>query len=190
MMLLEMRFSSNTACKAIAILQTCQPSSLVVHTDTFVCFRGTTTISDVLHDAQFRQFSTPVGRVHSGFRKLYRSLHHELRYSTPPPTVVAGHSMGGALAVLYAFDLYSRGLTPPEVYVFGMPKIADSTFLKRYDAALGARTYRVQNLLDVIPTLPPFDNYHHVGTFVNCTFDRGSWLQNHDLENYYASLLE
>jgi hypothetical protein len=69
--------------------------------------------------------------------------------------VVTGHSKGGALAVATALWLHeelaeSRNLTL-ECFSFAGPMAGNLAFVRRYDAALAARTRRIVNPLDVVP---------------------------------------
>src|SRR5207247_802771 len=74
----------------------------------------------------------------------------------PNSTVsVTGHSKGGALSVTTALWLAEEWahLHPAkiEAYSFAGPTPGNEAFKKRYDAALGDRTYRVVNPRYVVP---------------------------------------
>jgi len=59
------------------------------------------------------------------------------------PVLVTGHSHGGQLAVIAADDFCRRKKRrPTAVYVFGMPRVGDADFAKRYNDTLGNTTYR------------------------------------------------
>lgn len=80
--------------------------------------------------------------------------------STPP--VVVGHSLGGALATLYAADVSSVNINPT-VYTLASPRVGDTAFATAYDQAISTN-YRIYNWPDLVPSFPkdPFDNYQHV----------------------------
>jgi Lipase (class 3) len=50
----------------------------------------------------------------------------ELKLATPPPVFIAGHSLGAAEAVLYAYDRVERALPVDGIYVFGCPRPGNS----------------------------------------------------------------
>jgi hypothetical protein len=68
---------------------------------------------------------------------------------------VCGHSLGGALATVVASDLAgSQIVGSPTVYTFASPAVGEKTFATWYDA-LVPNSYRIYNLPDIVPTLPP-----------------------------------
>ncbi|HFX1080044.1 TPA: hypothetical protein ACIDZX_001607 [Pseudomonas aeruginosa] len=86
---------------------------------------------------------------------------------------ITGHSLGGALAILFATKL--RSYHPEEVkenlelvVTFGSPAVGLPAF-KRFYGELGEKTVRLINNSDAVPFTPPF-LYQHVGSEV--------WLQN------------
>ncbi len=86
---------------------------------------------------------------------------------------ITGHSLGGALAILFATKL--RSLHPDKVkenlesvITFGSPAVGLLAFKKFY-GELGEKTVRLINSSDAVPFTPPF-LYQHVGAEV--------WLQN------------
>jgi hypothetical protein len=86
------------------------------------------------------------------------------RGATPPPggkkLFIAGHSRGGAFAVLAAVALAHAGLNDeaiPDVagvYTFGQPRVGNEGFFEAY-TALGIPLYRFVNRDDPIPGVPP-----------------------------------
>lgn len=63
-----------------------------------------------------------------------------------------GHSLGGAIAQIQYQLLLRQISSPTQVYTFGCPRVGDATFA----AAFGIRKlFRVENLNDPIPSLPP-----------------------------------
>jgi predicted lipase len=79
--------------------------------------------------------------------------------------VITGHSLGGALASLAAFDLKQiTGITSKEVYTFGSPRVGDSGFASAYQQRVNT-TWRMTNHKDIVPHLPPkgFNFFHGMG---------------------------
>src|SRR5262249_3454201 len=85
---------------------------------------------------------------------------------------LAGHSLGGALAVAVASVLDREGVGVEAVHTFGMPRAGDLAFRDDYNARLGARTYRFVHGDDLVPTVPPANllglAHFHVGSLVQC----------------------
>ncbi|KAF1328893.1 hypothetical protein FI667_g6455, partial [Globisporangium splendens] len=111
-------------------------------------------------------------RVHSGFWKAYASVRDELKEVTrlildenPGVTVyVTGHSMGGALAILAAYDLAVNFSMKVNMYNFGGPRVGNPSFCRHYNKCV-ATSYRVVMDGDIVPGVPKFWGlYQHVGT--------------------------
>lgn len=96
----------------------------------------------------------------------------------PRPLLIAGHSLGAAIAALVALQAARDPSSPPltGVYTYGMPRTGGATFKQRYEEAingqLGLTTYRLVNGPDIVPTVPPsFLRYCHVGRLIRCETD-------------------
>ena len=84
------------------------------------------------------------------------------------PILVAGHSLGGALAALAALDLAKAGLPVAAVYTFGMPRPGGADFRTDYDGRLGDVTYRLVLGDDVVSTVAPSAlGFRHVGRLLH-----------------------
>ena len=96
------------------------------------------------------------------------------RSSRPPrasnsslPCLVTGHSLGAALAVLTSptVDLLTAN-NDVRMYNFAGPRVGNPAFAGAYSEFV-AQSYRVVNLTDVVPFLPPTQifgwDYAHVG---------------------------
>jgi triacylglycerol lipase len=96
------------------------------------------------------------GRVHRGFLRAYSQIEDALttalvapRGAAPRGLVLAGHSQGGALAVLAATHH-----APAAIFTFGAPRIGDAAFLAIPPLA-ATPLLRVVNAFDPVPELPP-----------------------------------
>ena len=73
-----------------------------------------------------------------------------------------GHSLGGALATLNAYDIAELGLQrvnkekvlPLTVYSFAGPRVGNDKFKQRFERALGVKSLRVVNVHDMVPKVP------------------------------------
>jgi len=107
-------------------------------------------------DAAARDLGDGVS-VHAGFDAAYELVRADvsgaLARRGDRPLFVAGHSLGGALAVLACFRLAPElGERLAACYTFGCPRVGNVEFLTRiYKVAL----YQAVNGDDVVPHLPP-----------------------------------
>jgi triacylglycerol lipase len=90
------------------------------------------------------------------------------------PLIFTGHSLGAALTALAAAQAHAQSTTaggaalqPALVYVFGMPRAGGPLWAAKYDATLGAKTFRFVHASDVVARVPCL-GYQHVGRMLNC----------------------
>ena len=151
-----------------------------------VAFRGSASIRNWITDAEFERTILVSGedgtcsKVHKGFERALNSILAPLiarlggcsvlKMQDSKPIFLTGHSLGGALAILAALELQRNGFPIAQVYTFGQPRVGNGDFKRRYDAALGDRTFRLvyqEDIVARIPHLPAWpDVYRHVGTEV------------------------
>ena len=127
-----------------------------------VCFRGTDSGADWLADASASKsyFARCVGRVHTGFLRtllIVESACREFvadRVSFQPDSrklIVTGHSLGAAMAVLYA--IRSTRL-PDAVVSFGCPRVGDAAFAAGFNDQLKEVSLRFVNNNDAVTRIP------------------------------------
>lgn len=88
--------------------------------------------------------------------------------STAIPMTVTGHSLGGAFTTLTAAAISMRSPSPAQqnlqVYSLASPRIGDADFANAFNAVV-ANNFRVYNIRDYVPTLPPAEwGFQHVQT--------------------------
>ncbi|EGZ29962.1 hypothetical protein PHYSODRAFT_349422 [Phytophthora sojae] len=114
-------------------------------------------------------------RVHRGFWIAYESVRDQLKEVTrlildenPGVSVyITGHSMGGALAVLAAYDLAVNFSIKVNMYNFGGPRVGNPSFRQHYDSCVPT-SYRVVMDGDIVPGWPKFWGlYQHIGTEIS-----------------------
>jgi triacylglycerol lipase len=164
-----------------------------------VCFRGTEYFTDWLDDFDFAPAAySPIpgrGTVHQGFQIVYEAVRENLRKLVTSKTtnckemLITGHSLGGALCGLCAPDLLNdvAACLAPIVYTFAEPRVGHPDYVRFFDARVNI-CYRIENLWDVVPHLPPaLAIYEHEGAAVH--IDSGfstDIVRNHVLITGYA----
>lgn len=182
--------------------KTTNPDTIVVTFRGTEPFNANDWITDL--DISWYKYNGIKGRVHSGFMealglkfngsplrhcgaystitkelKRYFAANHRTRF------IVAGHSLGGALAILFPAALVQLKedsvLKRLEgVYTFGQPKVGDRKFGRFMDEQFeryGVKYYRFIYSNDIVPRLP-YDNsvlmYKHFGTclYIDCFYQR------------------
>ena len=142
-----------------------EPWALTHHMDTSILlFRGTANLDDLRVDTRFALHplkEAPHARVHAGFLHRYE----ELRRTLPSAhvSIVAGHSLGAALATLHMQQLATSASAPvPHCMLFASPRVGDSAFAEHFDRLCGPRTVSLLNTRDPVVHLPPDWRYRHV----------------------------
>jgi hypothetical protein len=151
-----------------------------------VSLRGTEGIWEWLHDAMYLSVPCPINRgagfTEDGFTAIYRSMTldplagapqlaqalQSLPLNKAPVSMtVCGHSLGGALATLLAFDLaLNSSFQNQSVYTYASPRTGDPIFAATYNH-VAPNTYRLANRLDIVPKLPLPPMYEHVNQLID-----------------------
>jgi predicted lipase len=170
--------------------------------DSILVFRGTQRTAEwigniyaVQQDYINPQTGTSIGRIHQGFRRIADTIINPLAVDAVEainpnkPCYVSGHSLGSALATILALDI---ALAVPElqpqlqVYVYASPRVGNPEFARNY-AQILPNTFRVTNLADPIPTMPPTKlraEFVHVGEEWSFVSQGGDILPNHIVDTY------
>lgn len=135
--------------------------AFITHNDELILIavRGTQQFADGLRDADALQvpFEEGAGQVHQGF---YRAAKHAATFVTSyldrfyagQKLLICGHSLGGAVALLLCEMLRRRHESYSlQLYTYGAPRAADSTFIKNAEPLVH---YRMVNHNDPVPSLP------------------------------------
>jgi triacylglycerol lipase len=134
-----------------------------------VVFRGTDDFDDWIVNLHMTTTQTKHGAAHKGFQTAYLTLKpkvmNALRRFKTKHVWITGHSLGGGLAVLCAYDLASNeNLTIHGLMTFGQPMVADKTLATSIDQILPKKFAHFVNESDIVPRLPP--RFHHCGNLV------------------------
>jgi triacylglycerol lipase len=170
--------------------------------DSILVFRGTQRTAEWVGNiyAVQQDYINPntgqsLGRIHTGFRRIADSIINPLavdavkQINPNRPCYVSGHSLGSALATVLALDI---ALAVPElqpqlqVYVYASPRVGNPEFARNY-AQILPNSFRVTNLADPIPTMPPTKlraEFVHVGEDWAFVTQGGDILPNHIVDTY------
>lgn len=166
----------------------------------FVSFRGTEDLADWLQDLDAIPENyaplTGFGHVHGGFQDVYELVRKSIVANLPnaltgcTQILITGHSLGGAVAVLAAPDVF-RGMPPntiePRLITFGGPRVGLPDFVSAFNTDIES-CFRVVNFLDIVPLVPPAP-YAHVGAEI--VVDSGGAIDvtfRHSLPAYHDGL--
>lgn len=129
-----------------------------------VAFRATKDFYDWFFTNMKTEFiESQIGKCHKGFFKSFSSIQDKLsrvlEKHKDKKTVLTGHSLGGAIALIAAsYIQFDQCVT------FGSPRVFDSKAVRLYSDLYGHKTYRYTMAGDFIVRVPwPFTGYRHVG---------------------------
>jgi len=128
--------------------------------DAFVCIRGSDDLTDWRYNFELIAVDSALfGSVHSGFEKQYNILMPLVREQlgdvrTLNTVTITGHSLGGALGLLVAFDLQRNIGLQPEVITFAQPRVGRGAFIEQIGTTLCSTYARFVNPTDPVPRLP------------------------------------
>lgn len=119
-----------------------------------IAFRGSDDEDSWLTDFDFEPISVPgAGRIHRGFWGAWQAIAVDVLAAIDgKPVTLAGHSLGGALALCAAIDMVISGNAPAAVYGFEAPRVSPDD-LSHLLSGVEVNLYRNGN--DIVPLLPP-----------------------------------
>jgi len=190
----------------------------VASTDKFVvvAFRGTEVnkYKDLLSDADLALTTGYGGKVHKGFKQAYAKVRSVLKeklkaHNAENKTLwLTGHSLGGGVAVLAAYDLKQEGYKVNGVYTIGQPRVGNASFSNSFDKLFKNKCFRFMDKDDKVPAIPLKElGYSHVGqsiyiasknrlalkykrskNFFNGVISAGKSLSAHSSDKYVKAL--
>jgi triacylglycerol lipase len=122
-------------------------------------FRGTEAncFKDIKSDVNaIKTRCSTEGGIHSGFNNAFELVEESIQRDlnkqeyAHKPLIIAGHSLGGAIATLAAKRLRHNGGISA-CYTFGSPRVGD----EEWSYGLKTPIYRVVNAVDCVTMLPP-----------------------------------
>ncbi|WP_020108180.1 lipase family protein [Nocardia sp. 348MFTsu5.1] len=166
----------------------------------FVSFRGTQHLEEWVRnvDAEPQEY-IPIpgfGKVHEGFQATYHLVRNSIAANLAAACtdcdqiLLTGHSLGAALAVLAAPDIFSNmppNTLEPRLITFAGPRVGLNDFVTSFNTAIES-CYRVVNFLDIVPHVP-LAPYTHVGAQIAVDSDGPiDLIWRHALPAYRAGL--
>eukprot|EP00054_Salpingoeca_dolichothecata_P013609 m.76018 g.76018 ORF g.76018 m.76018 type:complete len:395 (+) comp20568_c0_seq1:157-1341(+) len=197
--------------------------------DIIVTFRGTEGLSIVDWGTDFLFTLTDftvgfisLGKIHTGFvralglnsagqRRLADAIYDCIQeHATPESHIyVTGHSLGGALAMVFGSYLIAKQEASPSsthqirIFTYGQPRVGDKVYARKMEGYFEDPRYhliRVVNNNDIVPRVPPtfsshtskHDGFSHISTGF-CYIDRhGDILKDENPEfppiNFFTSV--
>ncbi len=141
----------------------------------FVSFRGSENIQNWISNIQVSQINPYTDHniaVEKGFYNLFDSLQTNIynvlndltfKYNTTQ-VILTGHSLGGALATLNAFDIlyYKKDYKIHSLITFGSPRIGNEYFAITFES-YNIYSNRITHFYDIVPHVPEeFLGYRHI----------------------------
>lgn len=133
--------------------------------DCVIAFRGTDDAADVLTDIDVARVKQWGCLIHRGFSGAEKLLNMQIAQVLPEAERywITGHSLGGALATLFAVRLSDARLNVAGLYTFGSPRVGCRCFAQHADHVLEGRHYRIVHGNDVVPRVPRPIRFRHCG---------------------------
>ena len=164
----------------------------------FIAFRGTEffNLGDWFTDFDLKKEKGPFGKpVHRGFLNALNEILPEMtaeavRLKNERRTLwVTGHSLGGALATLFAAALYEKNNWRVNgLYTFGSPRVGHPDFCSSLDPLLPEVSFRFDNDLDIVPMVPP-ESWHYAHIKSLCYFKSdGKLMKDGDMISFAGAV--
>ena len=144
---------------------------------TYLVWRGTNETLDWKSNIRALLVKRPdkfPGKIHKGFYKAIPFEHLDYLIGelviSGYSIINTGHSLGGALATLYAYHVINEfspaNRLPSDVITFGAPKVGNKTMKDEYNKII--RCTRFVHSNDLVPHLPWLFGlfYHHIGDMI------------------------
>ena len=161
-----------------------------------VVFRGSDSLIDWYYDLKFlKQHLKNNIYVHRGFYeqlhlndnydKIKNSLLSLIQKFPDNEVIITGHSLGGALSVLFGYQISSElRKTNIKVISFASPRVGNYYFKKDFDNTLNLTHYRVTNNRDLV-TSAPMIGYCHVGKNIHLCDNNYEYYDNYNYNRWW-----
>ena len=180
----------------LAEFQDTQAMVLNTEDEIYLVFPGTDSETDILTDVTFELVGYGSGHVHRSFLdvakktypKIIETVKRLLAFKPDAKVIVTGHSLGGALAMIYAEMLRQDGIEVTQLITFGQPRVGNGKFAKAF-SALEIPYIRFVNETDIVPDVPPpYDKHDWTHSGRRLTFGKDGVLREGLLSDETAAL--
>lgn len=189
--------------------------------DTVIVFRGSESRTDWANNLRFRVIDLPVNeflpsalthdrqqivvgdenpkiKVHRGFHRAYMAVrdkvYHYVGTHAQSNITLTGHSLGGAIAILFAYDFakHLSGFRSLDIVTFGSPKPGNAAFISEYSKLLPHGQHYV-NGSDIVPSLPRWwqgypQQLKSIQLGSTCNLRPSARIADHLIEEYITAL--
>lgn len=162
-----------------------------------LAIKGSDQINDILNDIKtlkIRLFENDDSSIHSGFSEIFvdnlinelilKDILEILKNYENYKLYITGHSLGGALSILFSYYLSKNINQDINVITYGSPKIGDFKFYENFNKVKNIKLTRIINDNDIIVSFPKI-NYYHVGDFIELNEVNVKYYKNEET-NYYT----
>lgn len=167
--------------------------AIFAFTGTFFLNEWLTDLNFPLRDASGLNNYRPGVQVHTGFYNYYMTIRDQLWeiYNSFSNSLqefyITGHSLGGALATLAAFDF---AMFSPTCYTFASPRVGNPEFAKTFNNLVptNLRIYNIEDTITQMPLPITFGYvYQHVNSGIAFNVNLGTLRLNH-IDSYLRNL--
>ena len=132
----------------------------------FTAFRGSSNIQnwiDNIKISKVNPYNDSSISVEKGFYKAYSDVKEDLLYNVESLTAkyktksmeVVGHSLGGALATLFTYDMImlKPDYSVESLYTYGSPRVGNPSFVQSFES-YQVPSFRITHYRDIVPHVP------------------------------------
>lgn len=132
----------------------------------YITFRGLDSLQDCFNcvNAIPKQLESGLF-VHAGYHNCYQSVKDYIIQTVKTNTdidniVFIGHSMGGSISTMAAFDIKNKFNKDVSCITFGSPAIGNNEFVKRFNKNIN-HSFRITNRYDLVPSIPIYKHVNY-----------------------------
>ena len=164
-----------------------------------VVFRGSDSYKDWIYNLKFNKITLfDDVKVHKGYyillhqniiyEKLFDNLKKLLDKHPDYELYITGHSAGSGLGIIFGYNLSNKLKKTINILSFAAPRIGNLQFKNAFDRKENIQHYRITNEHDIVPALPFFFDYHHVGNSIHLNTNFVEFYRNYSYNYYKFSL--